>query len=152
MAVRIQTTSAACIACVALQHDHMPMWYVWCALQGEQLPYSGGAQSVGGLSRESFPSLKRMEGPHIFRKWCLPVGIHQDFGLLSAPAASQLYNPEAQTGSFSQCFPRGFWQDSNLTNIMVKGLNPNSLHHIIPVGNRCSRVVFVVTKENECTF
>lgn len=83
--------------------------------------------------RESFPSPKRMEGPHIFRKWCLPVGIHQDLGLLSTPAASQLYNLQAQTGSFSQCFPRGFWWDANLINIMVKGLNPNSHYHVIQV-------------------
>lgn len=101
--------------------------------------------------RKEFLSPKRMEGPHIFRKWYLSVGIHRVFLFLSTPAASCLYNPRAQTGSISQCFPRGFWWDTNLLNIMVKGLDPNSHHRVIPTGNRCSWVVFIVTKENKCT-
>lgn len=94
-------------ACVAPQHNHVPTWFVWCALWGEWLPNSAGAETMGGLPEEIFPCPKRMEGPHIFRKWYLPLSIHQDSALQSTPTASQLYNPQTQTVSFSQCFPRG---------------------------------------------
>lgn len=70
------------------------------------------AENMGGFSREIFPCPKRMEGPHVFRKQRLPVSIHQDCALQSTATASQLYKPQTQIVSFSQCFPRGFWWES----------------------------------------
>lgn len=106
MSVRIQSNLAACIA---PQNDHKTMRYAWCALRGEHLPCSGASGRTWGLPGEIFPSPEKVEGPHTFRKWRLLVGTHQDSGLLSIPAASQLYNPQAQPGSSLQCFLGGFW-------------------------------------------
>lgn len=106
MAVRIQTTSAARIA---PQRDHVPVQCVWWCTAGRAAPsLQEGPRACGVCQERVSPVPKRVEEPHVFRKWCLPVGIHQDFGLPSTPAASRLYNPSSTDRVFLLVFAQRF--------------------------------------------